>query len=150
MERNLLIAGTFALLLGAVPAHGQGMDMGNNLDPRSRIELPPICKAEVAAGAMTMTMGQQAEALDEGHQALMDSMSEMHKTMDSAMAADDVDVAFICGMIPHHQGAVAMARAELAYGDDPWAKALAEQIIAAQEKEIADMLDWLEQQSRKQ
>jgi uncharacterized protein (DUF305 family) len=39
-----------------------------------------------------------------------------------------------------------MAKAEIAHGDDPWAKALAEEIVAAQEKEIADMLAWLDGQ----
>jgi uncharacterized protein (DUF305 family) len=49
-------------------------------------------------------------------------------------------------MIPHHRGAVDMAKAELAHGDDAWAKQLAEKIITAQEQEIADMLQWLEEQ----
>jgi uncharacterized protein (DUF305 family) len=60
--------------------------------------------------------------------------------------AADLDVAFACSMIPHHRGAIDMAKAELQYGDDLWTRALAEQIIVAQEKEIADMLAWLEKQ----
>jgi uncharacterized protein (DUF305 family) len=39
-----------------------------------------------------------------------------------------------------------MARAEIEHGDDPWARSLAEQVIAAQEQEIQDMLKWLEKQ----
>jgi uncharacterized protein (DUF305 family) len=58
--------------------------------------------------------------------------------------AADLDVAFVCSMIPHHRGAVDMAKAELAHGDDPQARQLAEGIIAAQEQEIAEMLKWLE------
>ncbi len=49
-------------------------------------------------------------------------------------------------MIPHHQGAIDMAKAELKYGDDPWAKEMAQAVITAQEKEIADLLAWLEKQ----
>ena len=62
--------------------------------------------------------------------------------------ATDIDVAFVCGMIPHHQGAIDMAKAELAHGDDPWAKEMAQKVIDAQTQEIADMLAWLEKQPK--
>jgi uncharacterized protein (DUF305 family) len=66
--------------------------------------------------------------------------------MGRGMQATDIDVAFVCGMIPHHQGAIDMAKAELQYGDDPWAKEMAQKVIDAQTKEIADMKEWLSRQ----
>ena len=60
------------------------------------------------------------------------------------MMAEDPDIAFLCGMIPHHQGAINMARVELQYGDSDEAKRMAEMIIDAQEKEIAEMTRMIE------
>ena len=69
-------------------------------------------------------------------------MMTMHEGM-AIKYTGDADVDFVRGMIPHHQGAVDMAKIELEYGKDPDNRKLAEEIIASQEKEIAVMQAWL-------
>lgn len=54
----------------------------------------------------------------------------------------DADKDFVSHMIPHHQGAVAMAEVVLKYGKDPALRKMAKDIIKAQDKEIAFMKQW--------
>nr|WP_040753967.1 DUF305 domain-containing protein [Wenxinia marina] len=66
----------------------------------------------------------------------------MHSAMDIEFS-DDADIDFARGMIGHHQGAIDMARIVLEHGEDPDLRQLAEEIIAAQEAEIAFLRDWI-------
>lgn len=95
--------------------------------------------------AMDMPMSS-ATGSDDAHTALMAGMDKMNADMMAGGTATDIDVAFVCAMLPHHQGAIDMAKAELAHGDDPWARELAQKIIDAQTAEIAAMQEWLKTQ----
>lgn len=72
------------------------------------------------------------------------TMTTMHEPMMEGMRHPDPDVAFMLGMIPHHQGAIDMARVQLQYGADAEAKSFAEHVIAEQEAEIRQMEQWLQ------
>ncbi len=71
-------------------------------------------------------------------------MQKMMVDMHDPGYTGDADVDFLAMMIPHHQGAVDMARLVLIHGKDPLARKLAEEIIASQNTEIAAMRARLE------
>jgi hypothetical protein len=66
------------------------------------------------------------------------SMATMMRHM-TVKPSGDVDRDFIAMMIPHHQGAIDMARAELRYGHDERLHRIAQEIIVDQQQEIAAM-----------
>jgi uncharacterized protein (DUF305 family) len=78
------------------------------------------------------------------------TMEQRMQSMNAEMvqhlgAADaDYDHRFIDMMIPHHEGAIMMAKDALQKSQRPEIKKLAEEIIAAQEKEIAQLKAWSE------
>lgn len=55
----------------------------------------------------------------------------------------DPDVDFRLQMIPHHQGAIDMAKVAMQHAKDPWSRQLAEAIIVEQQREIMQMRGWL-------
>ena len=101
----------------------------------------------LAALAMSVfgAFGSGAVAQSGGFAAMMtDAMVRMDRDMMRSMnGAPDHD--FAAMMIPHHQGAIAMAKSELKYGQDPVLRQLAKDIIEAQKSEIALMQRWLKQ-----
>ncbi len=89
----------------------------------------PMPAAPAAGEAPSTTAYRQAM------QAMMAGMN--------APYSGNADRDFVTGMLPHHQGAIDMAKVELQYGHDPALRRLARDIIGAQAKERAFMQRWL-------
>jgi hypothetical protein len=66
------------------------------------------------------------------------AMAKMMAAM-AVQPSGDVDADFVATMIPHHQGAIEMAQAELRYGRNEQLRRLAQEIIVTQQQEIAVM-----------
>jgi uncharacterized protein (DUF305 family) len=168
--RILLVLGTVGALsaTGAVgqqnqpqqPAAGGHMQMS-----MSGESLPEECRTAAQAGGqaqMTQTMqGMDMQGMSQHMQGMMANMNDaqkgymqammkMHGPMMTGVMAKDADVAFVCGMIAHHQGAIDMAQVVLKTGDNVEAKRMAEKTIKEQGQEVTEMKDWLKKNARKE
>jgi uncharacterized protein (DUF305 family) len=88
-----------------------------------------------------------AKTRDAATIALQAVNAQMHDAMNIEYA-ENPDVDFTKSMIPHHQGAIDMAKVLLAFGKNPELRKLAEDIIKTQEQEIAWMKEWLKKNSQ--
>ena len=77
--------------------------------------------------------------------AMEQAMEKMHTRMASIPPSGDTDVDFVRLMLPHHQAALDMAKAELAYGKDFQMRRLAQEIVTDQQSEIELMERWLKE-----
>jgi YVTN family beta-propeller protein len=117
IRRLFYLLGTMALsALGTTPSGAYG-------------QLPASSHPQHAA----MT---NAAATSEFGSAMMQSMARMDAGMQSAPMTGDPDHDFSAMMIPHHQGAIDMAKAFLLHGKDPTLRRLAQEIIVTQQQEI--------------
>jgi hypothetical protein len=98
----------------------------------------------LATSAQQMTM-DDAKTQDQNWAELMKSMKAMHAAMATAQPSGNDDEDFVNLMLPHHEAAVEMAKAELLYGSDPQMRRLAQEIITDQQSEIQLMRFWLDQ-----
>jgi uncharacterized protein (DUF305 family) len=116
------------------------------------VPLPAICtkgaRMPMAGTNRDAPAGARSMPTDDAHKELAIGMAKMRADMSVGMQATDIDIAFNCAMLPHHQGAISMARVELKYGKDPKNRELAEAIIKAQEKQVGKMLLWLGERSK--
>jgi uncharacterized protein (DUF305 family) len=118
-------------LLAGWPA-GQALAQSKPSDPHAGHS----AAAKGAGASAAKTPGAASNAAFEAANA------RMHKDM-AVPLTGDADRDFLASMIPHHQGAIDMAQVVLKHGKDPKVRKLAQDIIDAQQKEIATMKAWL-------
>jgi hypothetical protein len=116
--KRLLLNGVFVLLLLALSAHASAQQLSG------------------AAGKGEQSPQKAAEAsfMSENQTAMRKMMRDM-----TVKPSGDVDTDFTAMMIPHHQGAVDMAQAELNYGHNKKLRRIARNIIAGQRRQIGAM-----------
>ena len=126
--------------------------------------MPPACMSmmqQMMRGHMGGTMpGMQAQPAPPSPappspatpwpatKAYLEAAERMHGPMMEGLQASNPDVAFVRGMIAHHLGAIDMAKVVLQYGKDDQAKKWANDVIREQQREIAEMQEWLMKHAR--
>jgi uncharacterized protein (DUF305 family) len=109
------------------------------------VELVLICIIALPGFPQSSHAHRGNAAAEAGWSELMQSMYKMHLGIESVVRSGNSDVDFVRLMLPHHQAAIDMAKAQLAYGKDPQMRRLAQEIIADQQSEIELMQLWLKQ-----
>ncbi|WP_375276145.1 DUF305 domain-containing protein [Methylorubrum thiocyanatum] len=136
---------------GAMAHDGAHADMA-----KPDFELPAACKASGMGDLkgmqshMSQAMQSMPGQMSDAQKGLQQAMMGMNGPMMQGMMAKDADVAWICAMIPHHQGAIAMAQVGLKNGNNAEAKKMAEKTIKEQEKSIAELKTWLDKNAQKE
>ena len=105
---------------------------------------PPAPATSHAPAMDHAAMGHDRGTVSEtdASRAFREAATKMHADMSDAPTGD-VDVDFAQGMLPHHQGAIDMARIEMKYGKDPEMRRLAKGVLDTQQREIESMRGWL-------
>src|SRR6266849_4715532 len=93
-----------------------------------------VLAVALIGGATALATSMEALFLAENDAA----MAKMMAAMD-VKPSGDVDADFVATMVPHHQGAIDMAQAQLRYGRNEQLRRIAQEIIVTQQQEIAAM-----------
>lgn len=109
------------------------------------VMLPSLAIAQGAHGGHSghSTPAQTARTPDTpATQGYRQANETMHRNMDITFSGN-ADIDFVRGMIPHHQGAIDMAKVALQHAKDEQIRKWAQDVIREQEREIAEMQAWL-------
>ena len=129
-----------------IPHHESAIEMARVAERRGQSRFVKDLAADIirTQGAEIQALRREDEGLETagvevGSLDMERGMMGMDMDVSMLESADPFDREFLKMMIPHHEGAVAMAKLELEKGKDPELRRLAEALIAAQEREIREM-----------
>lgn len=137
MNNNTIMTAVAALVIGLGIGWFAAPKMGGMGDMKMDHDMSQM-DGQMNGMDMSKPKGDQGAS----SMAFAKANSEMHTSMDIEFSGN-ADADFAKGMIPHHQGAVDMAKIQLQYGKDAELQKFAQGIIAAQEAEIKFMGEWL-------
>lgn len=133
---------------GMIPHHQGAIDMAELAEEKSsRPEIKELSAAILESQQAEIDkMRALEEKLPQGHGSMMseDQMVAMHDETQELGSADDFDKAFIVAMVPHHEGAVTMARRLQVGGKNEELREMSRAIVVAQQAEIESMRAWYE------
>lgn len=138
-----------AFAVGMVPHHQMAIQMAeiakeNGSHQQIATVADDIISAQTAEISQLKTIdGRLADAgVKTGDLGMTDAEMGMDMNMGMLESKEGFDRMFIDMMVLHHQGAIRMARAQLANGEDGELSKIAQEVIAAQSKEIEQMNEW--------
>jgi len=98
------------------------------------LTISALCDSPAFTADLQPAYSDEAPFLAENDTAMTRMMSDM-----SVKPTGDIDHDFVAMMVPHHQGAIDMAQAELRYGHNEQLRRIAQEIVVEQQQEIAAM-----------
>ena len=139
MRRSAVAVSALALVLCACEGGGDPVEQALR-DASAERQAATVADGQVS-GSVRDAMIQDAAGPTPGDRAFATAEAAIHARM-TAASGETVDQAYIAKMIEHHRGAVAMAEVALKESRDPEIRRMAQSVVDARTREMAEMEAW--------